>query len=94
MEGYMFDNIKKKIDNMKVEAQKRREEERLEKEKIEQEKQRLLALNEKELLVEIIFMMKGIVKEHESLIEKIEELESSVSDIELKELNKDIDSYM
>ena len=36
-------------------------------------------------------MMKGIVKEHESLIEKIEELESSVSDIEL---NKDIDSYM
>ena len=81
MEGYMFDNIKKKIDNMKVEAQKRREEERLEKEKIEQEKQRLLALNEKELLVEIIFMMKGIVKEHESLIEKIEELESSVSDI-------------
>ena len=54
-------------------------------------KQRLLALNEKELLVEIIFMMKGIVKEHESLIEKIEELESSVSDIEL---NKDIDSYM
>lgn len=87
----MFDNIKKKIDNMKVEAQKRREEERLEKEKIEQEKQRLLALNEKELLVEIIFMMKGIVKEHESLIEKIEELESSVSDIEL---NKDIDSYM
>ena len=39
-------------------------------------------------------MMKGIVKEHESLIEKIEELESSVSDIELKELNKDIDSYM
>ncbi|GEM_PF-5933753 len=91
----MFDNIKKKIDNMKVEAQKRREEEeRLEKEKIEQEKQRLLALNEKELLVEIIFMMKGIVKEHESLIEKIEELERSVSDIELKELNKDIDSYM
>ena len=89
----MFDNIKKKIDNMKVEAQKRREE-RLEKEKIEQEKQRLLALNEKELLVEIIFMMKGIVKEHESLIEKIEELESSVSDIELKELNKDIDLYM
>ena len=85
----MFDNIKKKIDNMKVEAQKR-----LEKEKIEQEKQRLLALNEKELLVEIIFMMKGIVKEHESLIEKIEELESSVSDIELKELNKDIDLYM
>ncbi len=91
----MFDNIKKKIDNMKVEAQKRREEEeRLEKEKIEQEKQRLLALNEKELLVEIIFMMKGIVKEHESLIEKIEELERSVSDIELKELNKDIDLYM
>ncbi len=91
----MFDNIKKKIDNMKVEAQKRiEEEERLEKEKIEQEKQRLLALNEKELLVEIIFMMKGIVKEHESLIEKIEELERSVSDIELKELNKDIDLYM
>ena len=31
----MFDNIKKKIDNMKVEAQKRREEEeRLEKEKL------------------------------------------------------------
>ena len=39
-------------------------------------------------------MMKGIVKEHELFIEKIEELESSVSDIELKELNKDIDSYM
>ena len=93
----MFDNIKNKINNMKVEAQKRKEEEvRLEREKIEKEKQRLLALSEKELLVEMIFMLKGIVKEHETLVEKIVDIESSVSNtnMQINELNKDINSYI
>lgn len=76
----MFSNVKKKINNMKVEAQKRKEEEkRLEQEKIEKERQRLLAMSEKELLIEMMFMLKDVVKETESLAERVEDLESNLN---------------
>lgn len=92
----MFDKIKNKINDMKIEAQKRREEEeRIEREKLEQEKQRLLAMSEKELLVEIIFEMRDIAKGNKSLIERIESLESAVSttNFELDNLKSEKESF-
>ena len=50
----------------------------MEAEKIEQEKQRLLSLDEKELLVELIFSMKNIEKEQKILLEKIENLDATI----------------
>ena len=65
----MFDNIKKKVSEKIVEAEnKKKEEERIEKERVEQEKQKLLELNEKELLVELIFSIKNIEKEQKVLL--------------------------
>lgn len=64
----MFDNIKNKIE------EKKKEKERIEAEKLEQEKQRLLALDEKELLVELIFSIKNIEKEQKSLSKKVDDL--------------------
>lgn len=75
----MFDNIKNKISAKIVEAEeKERERKRMEAEKIEQEKQRLLSLDEKELLVELIFSMKNIEKEQKILLEKIENLDATI----------------
>jgi len=75
----MFDNIKNKISAKMAEAEeKERERKRMEAEKIEQEKQRLLSLDEKELLVELIFSMKNIEKEQKILLEKIENLDATI----------------
>ncbi|MEI3356430.1 MAG: hypothetical protein V8R81_05195 [Clostridia bacterium] len=75
----MFDNIKNKISAKIAEAEeKERERKRMEAEKIEQEKQRLLSLDEKELLVELIFSMKNIEKEQKILLEKIENLDATI----------------
>ena len=75
----MFDNIKNKISAKMAEAEeKKRERKKMEAEKIEQEKQRLLSLDEKELLVELIFSMKNIEKEQKILLEKIENLDATI----------------
>lgn len=75
----MFDNIKNKITDKIAEAEeKKKEKERIEQERIEQEKQRLLALDEKELLVELIFSMKNIEKEQKKLLEKVEGLDATI----------------
>ena len=58
------------------------EKQRLEKivdEKLKQEKARLFELSEKELLVEMIFMLKDVVKEQKDLKEKVENCEGDVS---------------
>lgn len=76
----MFDKMKEE----KIRREEQRlEEERIAKEKIEQEKSRLLGLNEKELLVEIIFILKGIERKHETLLEKLDEIDSSVTNIDI-----------
>ena len=75
----MFDNLKNKITAKIAEVEeKEREKERMEKEKIEHEKQRLLALDEKELLIELIFSMKKMQKEQEILLEKVENLDATI----------------
>lgn len=75
----MFENIKNKIVDKIEDAEKKKEEkERIEKEKLEQEKQRLLALDEKELLIELILSMKNIEKGQKALSEKIEDLDASI----------------
>ena len=75
----MFDNIKNKITAKIAEVEEiEREKERMEKEKIEHEKQRLLALDEKELLIELIFSMKKMEKEQEILLEKVENLDATI----------------
>lgn len=75
----MFDNLKNKITAKIAEVEeKEREKERMEKEKIEHEKQRLLALDEKELLIELIFSMKKMEKEQEILLEKVENLDATI----------------
>ena len=66
----MFDNLKNKITAKIAEVE--------EKEKIEHEKQRLLALDEKELLIELIFSMKKMEKEQEILLEKVENLDATI----------------
>lgn len=75
----MFDNLKNKITAKIAEVEEiEREKERMEKEKIEHEKQRLLALDEKELLIELIFSMKKMEKEQEILLEKVENLDATI----------------
>ena len=75
----MFDNIKNKIVNKLEEAEeKKKEKERIEAEKLEQENQRLLKLDEKELLVELIFSIRNIEKEQKTLSEKVEYLETII----------------
>lgn len=88
----MFNNVRNKFNEIKIEAQKRKEEEeRIEREKLEREKQRLLAMSEKELLVEILLMIKNISKENASIIDRVEDLESSLSitNSRIDSLNKD-----
>ena len=75
----MFSKIKDKIENSIAEREERRKEkERLEKEMMEQEKQRLLSMDEKELLVELIFAVRKIEKEQKALSEKVEDLETTI----------------
>ena len=45
---------------------------------MEQEKQRLLSMDEKELLVELIFAVRKIEKEQKALSEKVEDLETTI----------------
>ena len=71
--------ILKKISEKIVENEnKKKEEERIEKERVKQEKQKLLEHNEKELLVELILYIKNIEKEQKVLLEKMEDLNSTV----------------
>lgn len=58
--------------------ERRKEKERIEKEMMEQEKQRLLSMDEKELLVELIFAVRKIEKEQKALSEKVEDLETTI----------------
>ena len=120
----MLENLKNKLNCMKIELDKRKEEkriekekqeaekrkreeerreeirrkieerERIEKEKLEQEKARLFALSEKELLVEMIFMLKDVVKEQKDLKEKVENCEGDVSLVktDLYSLSNKVDS--
>ncbi len=75
----MFSKIKDKIENSIAEREERRKEkERIEKEMMEQEKQRLLSMDEKELLVELIFAVRKIEKEQKALSEKVEDLETTI----------------
>lgn len=75
----MFSKIKDKIENSIAEREERRKEkERIEKEMMEQEKQRLLSMDEKELLVELIFAVRRIEKEQKALSEKVEDLETTI----------------
>ena len=64
------------------------------KEKLEQENARLFALSEKELLVEMIFMLKDVVKEQKDLKEKDENCEGDVSLVktDLYSLSNKVDS--
>lgn len=120
----MLENLKNKVNCMKIESDKRKEEkriekekqeaekrkreeerreeirrkieerERIEKEKLEQEKARLFELSEKELLVEMIFMLKDVVKEQKALKEKVENCEGNVSLVktDLYSLSNKVDS--
>ena len=45
---------------------------------MEQEKQRLLSMDEKELLVELIFAVRKIEKKQKALSEKVEDLETTI----------------
>ena len=75
----MFSKIKDKIENSIAEREERRKEkERIEKEMMEQEKQRLLSMDEKELLVELIFAVRKIEKEQKALSEKVEDSETTI----------------
>ena len=75
----MFSKIKDKIENSIAEREERRKQkERIEKEMMEQEKQRLLSMDEKELLVELIFAVRKIEKEQKALSEKVEDLETTI----------------
>lgn len=75
----MFNNIKNKIAEKIEEAEKKqKEKERLEKERLEKEKQKLLALDEKELLVELILSMKNVEKGQKALSDKLEDLDSAI----------------
>ena len=75
----MFSKLKDKIENSIAEREERRKEkERIEKEMMEQEKQRLLSMDEKELLVELIFAVRKIEKEQKALSEKVEDLETTI----------------
>ena len=75
----MFSKIKDKIENSIAEREeKKKEKERIEKEMMEQEKQRLLSMDEKELLVELIFAVRKIEKEQKALSEKVEDLETTI----------------
>lgn len=75
----MFDKIKNKVNQMILDAEERKKEnERLEREKLEKEKERLLALSEKELLVELILIMKDVVKEEKDLSERVEQLDGEI----------------
>ncbi len=67
--------------------EEKREKERLEREKLEQEKARLLSLDEKELLVELIFMVKKIENEQKELSTKVGCLESQIS-------NQNLNNYL
>ena len=120
----MLDNLKNKVNSIKMESDKRKEEkriekekqeaekrkreqerieeikrqreerERIEKEKLEQEKARLFALSEKELLVEMMFVLKDVVKEQKNLKDKIENCEGTVSSVnaDLYSLSQKVES--
>ena len=76
----MFSRIKSKIKEEIEKAEERRKErERVEMEKIEREKERLLALSEKELLVELLLIMKNVQQEQKDLTEKVEQIETEVT---------------
>lgn len=81
----MFNKIKNKVNQIIDEAEeKRKERERLEKERLEEEKKSLLALSEKELLVELLITLKNMESDQKSLLEKIGELDSDVSYLRYK----------
>lgn len=81
----MFNKIKNKVNQIIDEAEeKRKERERLEKERLEEEKKSLLALSEKELLVELLITLKNMESDQKSLLEKISELDSDVSYLRYK----------
>ena len=76
----MFSRIKSKIKEEIEKAEERRKErERVEMEKIEREKERLLALSEKELLVELLLIIKNVQQEQKDLTEKVEQIETEVT---------------
>lgn len=73
------EELKRKEEERRAEIKRKNEErERLEKEKIEKEKARLLALDEKELLIEMMFILKEILKEQKVLKDEIEDCERDI----------------
>ena len=92
----MFEKVKDKISGIKEDAQRRRveririaqekaeEEVRLERERIQAEKDALLALSEKEIMIEIVLALKGYNTRLCSIEERQDELEYSVGSLELR----------
>ena len=74
-----------KVEIMKLEAEKA---------KIEAEKERLKQLGEKDLMVELIFAIRGVYSQFASLVNKCEELAIKVGDCEatIRSLEYDINS--
>ena len=75
----MLNKIKNKIEKTREEYKRRKEEERKARELVEQEKQRLLKLDEKELLVELIMMLKDIEVQQEEIKDEISGLSTRIS---------------
>lgn len=95
------EELKRKEEERRAEIRRKNEErERLEREKIEKEKERLMALDEKELLIEMMFMLKEIAKEQKMLKDQVEDCERDVCsnqtaisllDNKILELSSDVD---
>ena len=78
----MYKEIKNKIEKYKEEKRKK-EEMRIkeEKRKIEEKKQSLLALSEKELLVELYFKVERIENNYNEIMERIEGLDCDIDSL-------------
>jgi hypothetical protein len=103
----MFEKVRNKIDEMRRAEQQRRdecvriarekaeEEARKERERVRVEKDALLALNEKELLVEAIIAIRGlnthlsnIEEQQNELIYRVDSLQSGLTSLEYSISNK------
>lgn len=90
-EKYMLNKITDKIKESIAKSEENRiEKERLEMEKLKQEKERLLSLDEKELLVELIFAVRKIEDEQKELAVKVENLDTTQGQILL---NQNLKNY-
>lgn len=75
----MFEKVKQKIGEIKEESRRRSEElDRIERERIQAEKDALMALSEKELMVEAIMALRGYNSRLAYIEEKQDELNNSL----------------